>query len=341
VPFLSKVTLNITQFGFTHSATEEGSDAFIHIGKAPNSEKHPSNVQMEYAQGQYQDLASYSSIQNDLPDYYGVGHVNKKALNTGSTTTRQNDEQTDQFKAYLTLFDQILCDYFAQLDNASSLLSMIKSPPLANSQPCLLQELPADILPSDQQDFYIKFKRQNDELNAHLKKKNWQHKNSLLDHLLAMFGETYMPLLAYKCIKNEIVANSDSCSNQEHEANYLEAKQDYLNQIVPLQAERFHLSALEKMIALKLGLQQGQASIKDLTAGQSFPIAYAQIESKKLECKFKVSNPSEWLYRINIKLPDAFDESKNPNLYQYACQMLDEVVPAHIVYSIEYQGSQA
>ena len=69
--------------------------------------------------GQYHVLEDYYSIQNDFPQTYGVS---QPGLPLSATPLRK--AQAKQLKAYLLFFDQLLADFFSQLNNAKNLLSL-------------------------------------------------------------------------------------------------------------------------------------------------------------------------------------------------------------------------
>ncbi|MDN3689965.1 hypothetical protein [Cyclobacterium jeungdonense] len=64
-------------------------------------------------------LGEYISIRNDFPEVYGVGPVGLP-----ESIEEERKVQTEQFKAYLTFFDQILGSYFKHLSQVKSLLSV-------------------------------------------------------------------------------------------------------------------------------------------------------------------------------------------------------------------------
>ena len=96
--------------------------------------------------GKYRDITSYYSIQNTFPEVYAVG--------TGSVRADASEfevARSRQLKGYLTLFDQVLANQFAQLANIGSLFSF-KNPMTGT--------------PADLQKFYDSknpFERQNIE----------------------------------------------------------------------------------------------------------------------------------------------------------------------------------
>ena len=70
------------------------------------------------ALGMYRELVEYETIQNDFPLNYGIGY---SGLPEQATTRRK--AQANQLRAYLMLFDQILANYFSQLDHVRDLFS--------------------------------------------------------------------------------------------------------------------------------------------------------------------------------------------------------------------------
>lgn len=69
--------------------------------------------------GAYRDPGDYYSVQNDLPRTYGVGIA---GLPANALPARQ--AQALQLKAYLLFFDQLLANFFSQLQGAGRLLSI-------------------------------------------------------------------------------------------------------------------------------------------------------------------------------------------------------------------------
>jgi hypothetical protein len=64
-------------------------------------------------------LDEFFSIRNDFPEVYGVGSIGLPESASAERKTKAN-----QFKAYLTFFDQILASYFKHLSQVKSLLSV-------------------------------------------------------------------------------------------------------------------------------------------------------------------------------------------------------------------------
>lgn len=70
------------------------------------------------ARGEDRELARYRSIQHQFPATYGIGHI---GLPDSATPERKAEAQ--QLRAYLTFFDQILANCFAQLAEARRLFA--------------------------------------------------------------------------------------------------------------------------------------------------------------------------------------------------------------------------
>lgn len=66
----------------------------------------------------YRDISNYYSIQNTFPEIYAAG-----ADSVTTNSAEYQMAQSRQLKAYLTLFDQVLANQFAQLANIGKLFS--------------------------------------------------------------------------------------------------------------------------------------------------------------------------------------------------------------------------
>ena len=68
--------------------------------------------------GNYYPLANYTSVEYLLPQTYGVGSAGLSA-----NVSDERKAQAKQLQAYLLLFDQLLADFFSQLNGAKQLFS--------------------------------------------------------------------------------------------------------------------------------------------------------------------------------------------------------------------------
>ncbi|WP_316821918.1 hypothetical protein [Pedobacter gandavensis] len=76
------------------------------------------NVRTSLPKGKFRDINSYYSIQNTFPEIFAVGEDT-----TVDCATDFQIAQSRQLKGYLTLFDQVLANQFAQLANLGTLFS--------------------------------------------------------------------------------------------------------------------------------------------------------------------------------------------------------------------------
>ncbi len=71
---------------------------------------------IEMPEGQYRNIGDYQTFQNDFPETYGIGST---GLSEEASPGRK--AQANQLKAYLLFFEQVLANYFAQLEQVSIL----------------------------------------------------------------------------------------------------------------------------------------------------------------------------------------------------------------------------
>jgi uncharacterized protein len=135
--------------------------------------------------GKFLDTDWYTTIQNDLPETYGVGQSGLPGM-----ASAERKAQAMQLKAYLLFFDQVLATYFAQLGAASDLLSYN-----SDLKRTYYTQAVQDIRDLDQlidtNDYPME---DSDLLSAgllgSLDKIN-DRRNNLLDHLIARFAEKF------------------------------------------------------------------------------------------------------------------------------------------------------
>jgi hypothetical protein len=105
----------------------------------------------QYVNGQYRQLKQYSSIQHQLPALYKLA---EKRLNGAVTNTAM--AQILQLKGFLTLFDQVLSDQFAQLETLKTLLALPDQPVFYSLAKTFSQMLASESLtPKDIEQFWV------------------------------------------------------------------------------------------------------------------------------------------------------------------------------------------
>ncbi|WPU91358.1 hypothetical protein SNE25_18735 [Mucilaginibacter sabulilitoris] len=147
--------------------------------------------------GTYSALDSYTSVQYLLPQTYGVG-----SAGLPSTVSEERKAQARQLQAYLLLFDQLLADFFSQLNGAKELFSTDNIVQTYYAQ--FLGDI-KNIAPVYKQDTSAKTIEQlvmQIQDSAVATMNSWQQlyesndvfadrRNRFLDHLMSRFGESF------------------------------------------------------------------------------------------------------------------------------------------------------
>ncbi|MFH6989271.1 hypothetical protein ACHRVW_16140 [Flavobacterium collinsii] len=133
--------------------------------------------------GSYLKPDSYTTIQNDFPDTYGIGEA---GLPTRATVARQS--QAKQLKGYLLFFDQILASYFKHLGKVNEILSVS-----GNLTKTFFTQAVKDI--EGFSDLVTDYPEHNDDYLTEILFKqldnNIERRNNILDHLLGRFAERF------------------------------------------------------------------------------------------------------------------------------------------------------
>ena len=201
--------------------------------------------------GQFRNLKDYSTLQNHLPETYGIGEVGLP-----DTATTKRKAQAKQLKAYLLFFDQVLANYFSQLANVKVLLSAdstVKRTYFNNAVTNLKGEA----------EIYTDAAHWEASVDQIMKQTGLDpfvvRKNKFLDHLLARFAEAfneYVFLLHrvygadydYAIIRNKRAFYLDYTNMSAYRADAL----DYYNKKTPAQL-LVNVSGMEKRISRLLG----------------------------------------------------------------------------------------
>jgi hypothetical protein len=138
---------------------------------------------LSFPLGQYADFNTYTTLQNNLPDTYGVG---ENGLPSNATPERH--AQAMQLRAYLLNIEQVLATYFSQLGTISKIFStQLNSSDTSNYTPNLVQDLRLlDKLVGDKTAYENALKNELAKVDDYAVRRN-----EFLNHLIARFGETY------------------------------------------------------------------------------------------------------------------------------------------------------
>ena len=145
--------------------------------------------------GEYRELSDYESIQNDFPATYGIGEIGLPF-----SASVQRKAQAKQLQAYLMFFDQLLANYFAQLEHTKDLFNYQTNQKITYFS----QEI--DGVPGADKIINSSLTLPGDELPLPgINKINLERKNRFLNHLMAQFCERFTDysLLLYSSILEE------------------------------------------------------------------------------------------------------------------------------------------
>ncbi len=194
---ISKLLLFQKNIPFLHSETQTMLvDQKVSMYKMQFSQKKLQNSRMDFeiTGGEYFELGSYYSIQEDFPANYLLG---KNRVSDKESTLRK--AQTKQLKGYLYFFEQILADFFSQLYNAKDLLNTKIDNDKRTYFPVFIDkntETGEDFYSKEIYSGLLKSKLTNGESGDDIslyesKEQYYDRKNRALDHLLARFAESF------------------------------------------------------------------------------------------------------------------------------------------------------
>ncbi|UII24683.1 hypothetical protein LVD15_15315 [Fulvivirga maritima] len=194
------------------------------------------------------ELGNYYPVQNQFPANYGVG---KSPLPEGSTEKRK--AQASQLKGYLTFFEQVLSNYFAQVAHFKDLMSFSSQEGRTYFSQSLLGSIPEfeEVLMS-KADYVNYLDEQSGTTTESLARKN-----KFLNHLLARFSETFTD---YAMLLHDTSSSADTPSDQKLITDKCNFLQDY-PQLSAGRGNGFNYSeandiaGLEMRIARKLGVE--------------------------------------------------------------------------------------
>ncbi len=262
----------------------------------------------EYLQvrpSEYQELDVYSSIQNDFPKVY---MIDKQGLPASAPALRK--AQANQLKTYLLFYEQILANYFVQLQSTGEFfaIDIDNVPPKTYFSQTLYNVPDANrLIKSFEQKALVKenkfqlserwdaFTEANDNpysqyLETALESKDeyLARKNRVLDHLLARFGEH---------IDDYSISSYRSYYGNESEnplEQTLKLKSTFLQQYVSLGYNRAcaantdaafgtneSISGLERRVALLLGFSPKRRKLAIMPGEKKAQVKPAQKKEQK------------------------------------------------------------
>lgn len=200
----SKIMFYKDQLPFRASATkvEELMEVLEDIERV--SKLYNPVLDFEVPKGEYRDLESYESIQNEFPITYGIGDEGLPNMGKNTAVNERRKAVAKQLKGFLMHFDQLLANYFSQLAHVKDLFSMnAEKDEFGNyiigrtyyTQPLF------DIVPNADE-LYVDKNGHAVSLNliAESDEEFYIRKNKFLDHLIGRFAENFADyaLLTFK-----------------------------------------------------------------------------------------------------------------------------------------------
>jgi hypothetical protein len=217
--------------------------------------------------GTYRELSDYESIQSEFPMLYGIGEV---GLSAAADPLRK--AQAKQLQAYLMVFDQILANYFAQLDHIRHLFAL--SNPQVNTYffqsiahfPGAKEILQSIDETSDQQ--YLTDLQE--DFATDLERKNLDRKNRLLDHLIAQYGETFVD---YSLLYPNTTLSTATIQHKVDFAKDYQSVSASRGQAINYTlnpTQRDNVSGLKRRVARLLGIEPDRRAIASENNVESF-----------------------------------------------------------------------
>lgn len=234
-------------------------DQLVEMARVTHNYSQSSYYDLPVPKGESLSIGSYYSFQNHFPAIYGLGPMGLPPV-----LRDQKKIAVLQLKGYLMLFDQIMANYFAQLEHFSDLFSL---------DPSVSQTYFAGTIDALEGIKNMVFRVKNtlpenrfaEEVQAiaqealHTIDQFYERRNHFLDHLLARFGER---IADYGLSDFNIYY-----SEEEHQKKLVNIKIQWLSTIVKLsknKARSFNyshdywhqanISAMECKIRILLGL---------------------------------------------------------------------------------------
>lgn len=199
--------------------------------------------------GDYRQLADYESLQSEFPLIYGIGD-----LGLPPSASPQRQAQAKQLQAYLMVFDQLLANYFAQLDHLRSLFTPDNAE-LASYFTQSIAHFPAAQVILQDPNGYLENLRETSETAR-------DRKNRLLDHLAAQYGESFIDysLLYGNDNLPDAAIEHKAAFNAHYRSISAGRAQGFNYRLHPSQTD--NVSGLKRRVSRLLGIEPQRRSLK-------------------------------------------------------------------------------
>nr|VFK59739.1 MAG: hypothetical protein BECKUNK1418G_GA0071005_100849 [Candidatus Kentron sp. UNK]VFK68770.1 MAG: hypothetical protein BECKUNK1418H_GA0071006_10067 [Candidatus Kentron sp. UNK] len=307
--------------------------------------------------GRDRRLGDYYSIQHQFPDAYGIGEM---GLPASASLDRQ--ARAKQLKAYLLFFDQLLANYFAQLENAKTLLSFQGDV----SRTYFSQTIDdarlglAGIRKGEIAEHTARLRRITE--NPYLAPEetapatDFSRRNRFLNHLLARFGEQ---LTDYSLILHDLMPEGGMSADEKLARD----KQAFLADYPRISSARgagfdytapnvdptgANISGLEKRIRLALGIEGEPAA--SLAGGDKegfYLVEHILLrpmegdEHQEVPLLTGASHKDPYSLQVSFLFPDELPRFKNAAFRQFIEQTIRRETPVHLTPYVHWLDNAA
>lgn len=277
--------------------------------------------------GTFRHLNDYYSFQNHFPALYGLSEF-------GLNADEQRKALAYQLKAYLLFFDQMMANYFAQLNHVKDLFSTD-----SNLERTYFYQVVDSFANYD-----IIYNEDNEVVNVLQKNEEVDHqerRNRFLDHLIARFAERFHDFAHIIYTKSEDIIKS-KCEFLDSYPTISSRRSLAYNYTLPDKLwNTKNVSGLEKRLASLLGIND--YTRRDLSSGDEgmYLIENILLRPEQDGDPFLPIRPdpnctdctelNPYSYRIHIILPAYAGRFKEMDFRRFTEAVIREETPAHIL----------
>ena len=232
---------------------------------------------LDFPESTFRSSGSYTTIQNDFPETYGIGQSGLAAR-----ATEKRKSQAKQLKGYLLFFDKILASYFQHLSKTSQLLSVKGKLDKTYFTQAVegikdFDELVKDYPNDNDALTNILFEQQDNSI---------ERRNNILDHLMARFAEkfgeyAFLMKTLYGSAANEIVLANKKAFLNDYKVISLErgGAFNYYEQPEENLWDTNNVSGLQKRISRLLGLKNYNRRVLSASFVDIYSLQNAELET--------------------------------------------------------------
>nr|VFK36509.1 MAG: hypothetical protein BECKSD772F_GA0070984_100242 [Candidatus Kentron sp. SD]VFK77827.1 MAG: hypothetical protein BECKSD772D_GA0070982_100241 [Candidatus Kentron sp. SD] len=315
------------------------------------------NQDLALLRGRDRRLGDYYSIQHQFPDAYGIGE-----MGLPDSAPPERKARARQLKAYLLFFDQLLANYFAQLENAKTLFSFEGDV----SRTYFSQTIDdarlglAGIRKGEIADHAARLQRITENPYPDPKETasstDFSRRNRFLNHLLARFGEQ---LTDYSLILHDLMPEGGMSADEKLARD----KQAFLADYPRISSARgagfdytapnvgptgANISGLEKRIRLALGIEgEPAASLAGGDKDGFYLVEHILLrpmegdEHQEVPLLTGASHKDPYSLQVSFLFPDELPRFKNAAFRQFIEQTIRRETPVHLTPYVHWLDNAA